>query len=291
MSIGIKQVIPDISVIIVTYNSEKYIKNCIDSILRHWPKEYSREIIILDNQSNDKTIQIVQRYSQNIINLVENRMNTGFAKAVNLGIRKSSGRKLLLLNPDTRILTKQSIKLLMDYQIENGASICGGTMQNSRGEHKTHVRLPNIAIGLFDFTNLAKIFPDNYWHRYFYYLNEKKTKTNIDVGAVSGGYMMIDKNLDKRIGGFNEKYFMYLEDIEYCKKAHDHNIRVVYIPNSKIWHEGGGSSNTKDRINFDAWIKSRRLYFWNNLKIFDNLVIQPAFLVDEIIMRVWRKIK
>ena len=113
----------------------------------------------------------------------------------------------------------------------------------------------------------------------------------MEVDAVSGGFMLIDKRVINKIGNLNENFFMYLEDIEYCNRARNEGFRVIYCPGAVIYHEGGASSRNKDKINFNAWLWSRKYFFWKNNSLLTNLIIQPIFYIDDFVMKIWRKLR
>ena len=279
-----------VSIIIVTYNSGDHIDRCLRSLLLH-ENSYIKEIILIDNASTDDTLKIVSKVKNLKIKVLKQKDNIGFASSVNIGIKKEKGKYILLINPDTEILNECFCNLIKSVEVERGG-ISGGKMIGKGGlVHNTHVRNPNLLIGLFDFTNLKKIFPNNRWHKKFYYLDSKPISSCMEVDAVSGGFMLINMKVIKNIGYLNENYFMYLEDIEYCKRARDAGFKVMYCSKSVIFHEGGASSQNEDKINFNAWVGSRKYFFWKNHSLLINFIIQPMFFVDELAMRIWRKIK
>lgn len=279
-----------VAVIIVTYNSGCHIQRCLKSIDR-WGKDVVREIIIIDNNSSDETAKRALEVDDRKIKIIHRKSNRGFASSVNLGIKISRSKYVLLLNPDTRVY-KNSLQKLLKYAEKEGVGIVGGLMVGkNRVVHKTYVRKPGLLIGLFDFTNLRKVFPDNPWHKEFYYLGEGINSSAREVDAVSGGYMLVKREVAKRVGLFDDRFFMYLEDVDFCLKVKGQGLKVIYAPKSVIFHEGGASSNNKDKINFGAWVNSRKVYFQKNHNWLVNMIVQPAFLLDELIMRAWRNIR
>jgi len=275
-----------ISVIIVTHNSSKFIGKCIKSLVHFWPREYLREVIILDNDSLDSTISELKKYENKDLRVVKLDDNYGFAKAVNMGMKIAEHSDYyLLLNPDT-VMDENSILHLVLSTEQQEAGVCGGRTYGFSNEIQgDHFRAPNFWIGVFDFTNLRKICFSDYWHNYFYYLDEKKSENSRKVDVVTGGFMLISKKTVNKIGYFDERFFMYLEDADYCLRARLNNIDVIYCPKASIRHYGGGSSHNRTRNNVNAWIESRRQYFLKNSNILENIALQPLFYVDAIIIR------
>lgn len=275
-----------VTVIVVTFNSEKYIRKCLNSIIKNFPSDSTKRIIVIDNNSRDNTVNIALSFSNKLVEVITLKKNIGFAKAVNIGIKKQQKSKYyLLLNPDTEIL-KGSINTLIQTAESNDAGICGGKTVGFKGEHQgDHFREPNIYVGLFDFSNLRKLDKSDYWHKYFYYEDRRISDKPYQVDVVTGGFMLISRTTIKKNGLFDERFFMYLEDVDYCTRAKKQGIKILYCPGAIIRHYGGGSSANKERSNSDAWIDSRKKYFLKHYGVIANLVIQPIFLLDSIMIR------
>jgi GT2 family glycosyltransferase len=275
----------NLSIIIVTFNSEKYIHKCIRSIKESELEDLKTNIVIIDNSSNDKTVDIVKKYIKlnSNISLIKNINNVGFARAVNQGIKENfQSEYFLLLNPDT-ILEKKSIFNLIKCAKVNQSGICGGETIDTYGNISgSCFRFPNLMVGIFDFTNFRKLTKNDYWHKYFYYLDAKPIKKDcFSVDVVTGGYMLIKKNTIEKIGLLDESFFMYLEDVDYCLRAKNVGIKIYHSMESKILHVGGASSNNKDKVRHSSWLRSRKLYFIKHFGLLENAIIQPIFLIDD----------
>lgn len=283
-----------INIIIVVFNSEKYIEKCIDSIISSDIDKFEKNIVIIDNFSDDNSVKIVKKIQNKYhkIVLFENKKNVGFAKAVNQGIKTSiKSDYFLLLNPDT-VLNRQSIPNLLKCLKANKAGICSGTTINLQGKiTESFYRLPSLLIGIFDFTNLRKLCKNDKWHNYFYYLDKEQTnKDSFPVEGVTGGFMLINNNTINKLGLFDESYFMYLEDVDYCYRAIKKGIRIFHTNTSRIVHIGGASSSNKNRIRHYSWLKSRKIYFLKHFGILENIIIQPIFLLDDILILIKKSI-
>lgn len=276
-----------ISLIILTFNSTDYIDKCLKSVEKQLNKNI--EVIVVDNNSSDATLLKLKKYKN--IKIIKNKKNYGFSKGINIGIKNAKYKNILLLNPDT-ILFRNSIKNLLDCHKNTGAEIVGGKTKKKDGSlHGSYVKIPNIFTILFDYTNLRKLIPNDYFHKKHYYLNEIKPKKNKIVDVVSGAYMFISKKALKKVGFFDENFFMYLEDVDYCLRAKKKKIKVVYCPNASAFHFGGGSSNNKDRINYQAWYNSRSYYINKNFKKIVNIFLQPILFLDKQLIEIYKIIK
>jgi GT2 family glycosyltransferase len=165
------------------------------------------------------------------------------------------------------------------------AGICGGSTVDENGNISgSFFRLPNLMVGIFDFTNFRKLCKTDKWHKYFYYQDTKHNDISFPVDVVTGGFMLIKMSTLKKVGLFDETYFMYLEDVDYCVRAKNNGIKIYHTNTSKIMHIGGASSNNKDRIRHSSWLKSRKKYFQKHFGLLTNILIQPIFLMDDVLI-------
>lgn len=273
---------PGVSVIIVTYNSQNQIGNCLKSLFNFWPKKLPLQTTIIDNNSTDNTIRRIKSFKH--VKVVTNKRNVGFASAVNTGMGLTKYSLVLLINPDT-IFYQDSVRKLVSCARTHKAGIAGGKMLRTDGStHGTYVKRPGFLTALFEFTNLKKIFPNNWWHRNFYYENIS-IPSCFEVDAVSGGYMMIDRSLTGKDLFFDENFFMYLEDIDFCLEAKQRGIKVMYCTDSVITHIGGASSPNKSRIHHQAWESARRYYFSKHLWFGASQLVMLAFELDNLALK------
>jgi hypothetical protein len=277
-----------VAVIIVTFNSAKYISKCIRSLIPSKSEGVDLKIVIVDNNSSDGTREIIDslKTKQCKIVFVKNKTNLGFAKAINIGIKTASRQDYyLLLNPDTE-LNKTSIINLIKCAKKYSAGIVGGTTYGKNGKRNgSYFRFPTLYVGIFDFTNIRKLDPSDRWHNYFYYLDTKNRESETkEVNVVTGGYMLISSETIAKIGLLDEKYFMYLEDVDYCLRANKEGLKIVHCADSRIIHYSGGSSRNKDRIRHSSWMLSRKYYYLKHFSILGNLIIQPIFLLDDFLI-------
>lgn len=223
------------SVVIVTFNSAKTIKVCLDSVIKF---SSDCEIIIVDNNSTDDTCKIIQAFGSSV-KLIEAGGNLGFAKANNLGVKSATGKYLIFLNPDTRILEKDSLDLLKESLEKNPEyGIIGPKLIYPDGLEQPRTRnLPTIKRAFQEYILGKKGDYDFYSPNY---------KTLCEVEAISGACIIIRKELFQKIGGFNKKYFMYFEDLELCKQVRYSGLKVGFSPEVTIEHaEGKSGTNQK----------------------------------------------
>lgn len=229
-----------ISIIIVTYNSEKEIINCLNSLLLQL-NDINSEIIIIDNNSTDNTISLIIDIKNNNISIIRNNKNFGYTKANNQGIKNSSGDYILLLNPDTTI-PNGTIKNLLFYIKEN--SNCGAVAPQLRYPsgiiQKSCRRFPRRRDIIYESIGLSKIFINskefNYWKMGDFAHDESRL-----VDQPAGAVLLISKKIIDIIGLLDEQFSMFFSDVDLCKRIWDAGYNVQYTTKSFITHKGGAS--------------------------------------------------
>ena len=219
----------DISVLIVNYNGEEFISQCIDSILLQ--KDIDYEIIIIDNNSQDNSLQVLKKY-QNKIRLIENDDNVGFGKANNLAEKYAKGTYLYLLNPDAHLTKDSALKQLFDHAENNERVGIWGThiQKNQKAENYLKKSYPKQRYAFKDFSKLPGETP---W--------------------IIGASMFIKSVLYKQLNGFDEDFFLYGEETDLCLRCRQHGFAIEINDDVAIEHIGGGSE--QQNSNYDKWLK------------------------------------
>jgi len=229
-----------ISIIIILYNSKKYITKCIDSIEKNFSEKKDYEIILFNNSSDYYKDNSIKSYK-----IINSKDNIGYSKALNYCISISKGNYILSLNPDT-ILYSDSISNLKNtfnyYQDVGvvGAKILNVDMSFQLSSRRAFPTTSTILIKYFNKIKLTKKNPYNY-------IDIEKNKI-YEVDAVSGCCMMFKKSIYDKLNGFDERFFLYFEDTDFCYRMKGNQYKVIYNPNSKIIHYKGASSNYKNKI-------------------------------------------
>ncbi len=278
-------------IIIVTYNSSNKILDLLLSLEKN--SDFLNSVFILENNSPDKHIteKIIKSYlkkKSTSYNIFFKKMskNFGFAYSCNKGAKLTSSQYILFLNPDTK-LEENSLKLLIKHAIHKNADIVGGLVVSYTGKiHRTAVRKPDITVGLFEFTNLGKLLNTSIGTEKFYIQQNKTYKEDILVDAVSGAYMLVKREAFRKLHGFDENFFMYLEDVDLGVRANNLGMKVLFCPHSKIFHEGGASSKNKHKIKHSAWFHARKYFYKKHYGVFINLIVQPIFTVEEFLLKI-----
>jgi N-acetylglucosaminyl-diphospho-decaprenol L-rhamnosyltransferase len=259
-----------LSIILVNYNGSNFLFECLDSIEK-LKISFAYEVIIVDNNSTDNSIQIIDKKFPSVI-IICNQVNLGFGAANNLATKYSKGKYLLFLNTDT-ILIENTPKILLNYLKENediGAvssriTFRDGSYQLSCG------KLPNLAIELLDKIRYGL---DQKWHHIFGNLYNKQHSIVQEIGWVTGACLMMRRDVFEQLGGFDESFFMYFEDKDICKRVHEAGWKVVYYPKTSLIHLLGGSSSSVQKSVNTYYRNSQLYYYQKHLGKFQTAILK-----------------
>ncbi len=238
----------DLSIIIVSFNTKEFVKKCIDAIYKSdFCKRY--EIILVDNASSDGTAQYIRKRFPGVI-LVESDENLGFSKANNIGVKRSVGRFLLFLNPDTEV-NKNTLSYMISF-MENrkdvGASTCFVKLSSGRLDDGAHRGFPTPWSSFCYFSGLSRIFPKS---KLFsgYTMGWLDLTKEHEVDSVVGAFMMARRKAGDEINWWDEDYFFYGEDIDFCFRLKEKGWKVYFVPKVSALHHKGISGGIKKHSN------------------------------------------
>jgi GT2 family glycosyltransferase len=240
----------DLSIIIVSYNTADITVAAIQSVI-DTVKKITCEIIVVDNASKDesvKKINALKNTNKNItaISVIENKENFGFSKANNIGVEKSSGRYVLFLNSDT-VVHKETLDGMVEWMDKNpkvGASTCKVVFPNGKLDDGSHRGFPTPLRSLFHFTGLAKLFPNSEFFN-GYHLGWKNLDKVHEIEALVGAFMVVRREAGDEVKWWDEDYFWYGEDLDFCYVLNEKGWKIYYIPDYSILHYKGVSGGIK----------------------------------------------
>lgn len=230
----------DASVAIVSYNVRALLRRCLESLRRVAPPWVS-EVIVVDNGSDDGTTEMVCREFPGVV-VIANQTNRGFGAANNQAAAVASGRALLFLNPDTE-LEPFALETMLDYLEANAAvgvvgprlSFPDGSLQPSRR------RFPTPVTALVESTRIQRWWPTcPVLSRY--YVADRSDDEPQEVDWLHGPCLLVRHSAFDAVGGFDERFFMYSEEVDLCRRLREHDWRVVYLPSAHVVHHEGKSS-------------------------------------------------
>lgn len=253
-----------LSIIVVSFNSGDFIEKCIISILKNISK--NDEVIVLDNNSTDSTVKKLKKYLPKI-NLIESSENWGFSKGNNLAAKSAQGEYLFFLNPDAS-LTSTLGELVMFYEEHPDAGIVAPKLIMPDGKPQESVKNLPTVFGAF------KEYILGIKNSYSQYV--PKTDQPLEVQSAYGAALLIKKELFDRLGGFDEKFFLYYEDVDLCKRIKQVGKKIYYYPLVLVEHLVGATSSDKNRyeLNLESFVK-----YHGKLKSF---ILQFIFLVPRL---------
>lgn len=236
---------PALSIIIVNYNAESFLKQCLASIYER-EHSFSFETIVVDNHSVDGSAAMVRKdFPQ--VSLLENSCNIGFAKGNNAGIAASTGRYILLLNSDTKILDAALEKLTNFLDTHREVAVVAPRLVYpdlmDQGVARTFPTPINVLFGRT--TLLTRIFPNNRYSKKYLLSRGHSSDEPFEVDWVSGACLMMRKEIIEAIGDLDEKYFMYWEDVDLCFRIKKAGWKICCIPEARVIHYEGKSTSKK----------------------------------------------
>ena len=265
----------DISIIIVNYKVKKYIIPCIESIYKHQPTNYSFEIIIVDNNSMDGTIEkICNDFPE--VKIIKNDENMGFSFAVNQGAKAAAGENIFILNPDTLFIEDSLSKLMLFLLEQNNSTIIGPSLVSESGKiQQSFWRKPSLINTIYSIYHLDYL---NYKKNY----KDIKIKSKIEVDCISGAAIITKTEIFKSLNGLNENLF-WMEDIDFCIRAKKVGCKIFYFKETKIVHHQGKSAEKNYRITISNQLLSKIKFFELHHSNLKTIILKLLILILSII--------
>jgi len=227
----------DLSVIILNYNSGSYLAKCLQSLKDSDFKKYQIEFVIPDNTSSDNSIELAKKISLPNSQFVKSPGNIGFSAGNNYGLKFISNPKyVLFLNPDTTVASNTLAGMIeyFDNHSEVDAATCDVILAlTGHTQLESHRDFPTPLNAFLHFSGISS-------NRYF--MNHLDYTLVQPINCCVGAFFMLKKSVGDKVNWWNEQYFMYGEDLDFCFKLKANNFKLFFIPNFKITHFQGVSS-------------------------------------------------
>jgi len=245
-----------ISFVVVTYNSTRTIKKCIESVLI---QDDNKELVVIDNKSSDNTVEVVSSFPR--VKLIKSAKNIGFGAGNNRGLKEVNSDIVVFVNPDTILARDFSKRILKSFDKHPKASIIGCRITNPDGSlQRTGNTFPTIRSLLYENSGYHKVFKNSKaYHRYIYGDWNRNTSRYID--AVSGACFACRKSFLDQIGGFDEKYFLFFEEFDLAKAAQRLGQKVYFDSSIAVEHVGGISTKQSNQDFINRTYKSSQDYY------------------------------
>ncbi|AIY65430.1 glycosyltransferase family 2 protein [Pseudoalteromonas piratica] len=240
-----------INIVIVCYNCGEDILLALEDIRNGDLSTGNLNIIVVDNSSSDNSVELLKAYNGIELNIISSPDNLGFGRGCNLALPHLKHGKTLFLNPDVR-LEKDSIANLISFSEENpAAKIWGGQTVNAQGviDGQNAWREPTLSgvvswsfFGDILLKKLGKRIPDAY--------TPDEIASSPYVDSISGCFLLIDTGLLQKLAGFDERFFMYSEEVDLCRRARELGAKPMSTSSAVIMHEGSKTITSQNKLNF-----------------------------------------
>lgn len=241
-----------LSIVIVNWNAGDQLRTCIASIAQAGGRiSQPCEVIVVDNASTDDSLQGVDKYGR-FVRLIVNAANHGFAVACNQGAREAHGDYLLFLNPDTRLFADSLARPLEFLENPKNAAIgiCGIRLVNDSGNTSTcAARFPSLRVLAGGILGLSTLFPQMFPP---HLMTPRELSDSQMVDQVIGAFFLIRHEVYDRCGGFDERFFVYFEEVDLSLRAKQLGYASYFLSDVTAFHKGGGCSDQ---------VKAARLFY------------------------------
>lgn len=251
-----------IDIVIVNWNSGQLLKNCIDSIINNTDVTLINNIFIIDNFSSDKSLE--EMVSHNKVQIIRNPRNLGFAAACNQGFKRCTASYILLLNPDTRIMQYTLSESVNFMNREPHVDIMGCQLLHENDKIAISCsRFPTPLHFLFDALGLSLLFPRIFTPALI--MSDWNHKSSRYVDQVMGAFMFIRKETLDKIGLFDERFFVYYEELDFCRRLYLKGGKTFFNSEIQVYHIGKGTTSTvtdfRLYLNLESRMKYAKKYF------------------------------
>ncbi|MEK7551046.1 MAG: glycosyltransferase family 2 protein [Patescibacteria group bacterium] len=245
----------DLSIIILTYNTKEITAEAVSSIEENYLEEVSSgkyEVIVADNRSTDGSLEYFKEYKNKTkiktFHIIDNGGNLGFSKGNNTGVKYAKGKYVLFLNPDT-IVYKDTLNYMIDFMnahSEVGSASCKLINKDGQIDFNCHRGFPTPWNAFCYFLGLQRIFPKS---KIFagYTRGWEDMDTTHEVDAIEGAFMIMSRSIGEKVGWWDEDYFFYGEDLQFCYNIKNLGYKIYYVGEKSIMHIGGASSGIKKK--------------------------------------------
>ncbi len=247
---------PTVSAIVIAWNGMKFLPHCLRTLTEDL-QQIAHEVIVVDNGSTDGSAEFVEKTFPSV-RLIRNQANLGFARAVNIGIEQANGKYLLLLNQDIRVRKGAIGALLAKIGADRTVGLVGPKFVSFDGATQQSARaFPTFRHVWYDALLLSRLFPK---HREFssWRMGWFDHETELEVDQPMGAAMMIRREVVDQVGKFDERFPIFFNDVDYCRRIKAAGYRLLYYPDAVIEHYVGGSTRV-DPIRM-KWESHRSMY-------------------------------
>jgi N-acetylglucosaminyl-diphospho-decaprenol L-rhamnosyltransferase len=276
---------PSVDIVIVNWNSGRLLRECLDSVAELNQAELVLgKIVLVDNCSTDDSIKDLPTYDYNLV-LIENDQNLGFAKACNLGAAEGTSDFILFLNPDSRLYpdSLESPIRFMESPGSKNVAICGARLVGEDGcDMPSCARFPTVRIFFGKMTGLSRIAP-----RLFpsHLLSPEECWRSREVDQVIGAFFLIRRTVFEALDGFDERFFVYFEEVDLSLRAKKKGFASYYLSDSTVFHKGRIASQQVASKSLSYSLESRIMYGFKHFDRISAALLLTLTLTLELVSR------
>jgi GT2 family glycosyltransferase len=256
----------DLSIVTVSYNDREVLEVTLDAVFASNMQKYNYEMILVNNASPDGSIDMVrEKYLTNPATaaklvMIESGANVGFGKGNNNGMRVAKGDYILLLNSDTK-LEPDNLEIMLDFMKSRpdvGAATCKLVTRNGEIDKPSRRSEPNMKNSFYRLSGLQQLFPKRFGA---YNLMNSDPSEESELEALSGAYMMMSRAAYEAVGGFDERFYHYGEDLDLCRMIREAGFKIWWYPKTNCVHYRGQSSKKEPQKNLHSFHNAMWTYY------------------------------
>lgn len=276
-----------VDIVIVNWNTSDLLRNCLNSIIKYKDGTIG-SVIVVDNASSDDSLEKIETDIE-YLSIIKGKVNHGFGKACNIGAKLCKSEYILFLNPDTE-LKKNSIRAALEYmekEASKNIGICGIQLVDDNGITASCSRFPSASRILFSSIGLTKLIP-----RLGAPMRDFAHDSIREVDQVMGAFFLIRSNLFMTCNGFDERFFVYYEEVDLSKRINQLGFKSIFVSTSNAFHLGGGASRNVKASRLFYSLRSKYLYankHFNNIDLF--ITVLAIFILEPLSRIIFNLIK
>jgi len=252
----------DLSIIILNHNTRDWVLNALRCVYENFPSETKTEVIVVDNASSDDSVKAIQTEFPKT-SLILSSKNGGFAHGNNLAITQSDSRYIMLLNSDAEFTSNTSIDRMIDYMDQHphvAVMTPKLVLPDGAIDLASHRGEPDPWSAFTYFSKLERVFPESKTFGGYHQTWQNFEETH-EIAACSGAAMIVRMTAVQKVGVLDERFFMYAEDLDWCKRFRDAGYSIVFFPDSQVVHHKYKSGIGKTQSN-----SKTKEYFFETMK-------------------------
>jgi len=250
--------IPKISIIILNFNAGEFLEKCLLSLEKCFKEDSRKErryeiadILIVDNGSSDNSLKLAEKSAARLrAKVIRNNKNIGFAAGNNIAVKNNLDKNanyVLFLNPDTIVFpgVLPEVVSFMEERRDAGVATCRVELPNGHLDEACHRGFPTPWRSLCFFSRLSRIFGGSRLFSGYTLGHLVDLETPHEIDSCSGSFLLVRRSVGEKIGWWDEDYFFYGEDLDFCFRVKEHGFNIYYLPRIKIVHFRGIASGIK----------------------------------------------